>query len=64
MSGGSSLYEGQKVSRDDEEKDYYPPSNIFPEELLGYGDMDVSTSHDSNAVDGQADPESESNPTE
>jgi CIC family chloride channel protein len=64
VSGGSSLYEGQKVSRDDEEKDYYPPSNIFPEELLGYGDMDVSTSHDSNAVDGQADPESESNPTE
>jgi CIC family chloride channel protein len=29
LSGGSSLYEGQKLCRDDEESDYYPPINIL-----------------------------------
>ncbi len=56
VSGGTSLYEGQKVSRDDEERDYYAPVNIFPEEFLGYGDLDPSHAEDTNSIP-QADSE-------
>ena len=49
VSGGTSLYEGQKVSRDDEDRDYYAPINIFPEQSLGYGDLNPSHGEDSNS---------------
>ncbi|MFW9768005.1 MAG: hypothetical protein ACFFEM_04230, partial [Candidatus Thorarchaeota archaeon] len=29
VSAGTSLYEGQKVSRDDEEPGYFSPTNVF-----------------------------------
>ena len=31
VSAGSSLYEGQKISRDDEASDFYAPTNVIPE---------------------------------
>lgn len=40
VSGGTSLYEGQKMSRDDEERGYYSPINILPEDRLEYEHVD------------------------
>ena len=44
VSGGTSLYEGQKVSRDDEEEGYFRLAESFPH---GDAKLEIST-HDEN----------------
>ena len=47
VSGGTSLYEGQKVCRDDEARGYYSPINILPEGRLGYTHVSEGVSNES-----------------
>lgn len=61
VSGGTSLYEGQKVSRDDEDKGFYAPVHIFSEKQLGYEKLDASTSDNPNS--GEMVPKSDENPS-
>lgn len=58
VSGGSSLYEGQKLCRDDEEQDYYAPINILPETSLEF-DTD-----DSNPVSSSSNDETDTDDTD
>ncbi len=39
VSGGTSLYEGQKVSRDDEDNEFYSLANIVPKTSLTLDDQ-------------------------
>jgi CIC family chloride channel protein len=58
VSGGTSLYEGQKVSRDDEEDDYYKlaKEKPDPEDRLS---LDVNVSNPSNAINTMDDEDDE-----
>ncbi|MHA1960779.1 MAG: chloride channel protein [Candidatus Thorarchaeota archaeon] len=51
VSGGTSLYEGQKVCREDEDPGYYAPINITPDVELGLHE-DESNPMDPDSMDG------------
>ena len=48
VSGGTSLYEGQKISRDDETPGFY--ANVLPSKKLGYEKVDDETVPDSDEI--------------
>jgi len=49
VSGGTSLYEGQKISRDDETPGFY--ANVLPPRKLGYEKIDGDeTEQDSDEI--------------
>ncbi|TFG33745.1 chloride channel protein [Candidatus Thorarchaeota archaeon] len=53
VSAGTSLYEGQKISREDEESDFYAPVNITPEKIPTYDKLHHSvddSEDDSNII--------------
>ena len=48
VSGGTSLYEGQKISRDDETPGFY--ANVLPSKKLGYEKVDDETEPDPDEI--------------
>jgi len=54
VSAGTSLYEGQKISRDDESSDFFAPLNVIPESKPSYDKavlIDDGSEEDSNIID-------------